>query len=33
MEEVARTPAGVKFASRQCLDRSEMVLNSPRDPI
>jgi salicylate 5-hydroxylase small subunit len=33
LDEIVRTPAGLKFASRQCVYDSEMVLNSLIYPI
>ena len=33
VDEIVRTPAGLKFASRQCVYDSEMVLNSLIYPI
>ena len=33
LDEIVRTPAGLKFASRQCIYDSEMVLNSLIYPI
>jgi salicylate 5-hydroxylase small subunit len=33
IDEIARTPAGLKFASRRCVYDSEMVLNSLIYPI